>query len=44
MMKRFPVTSITRDKEYDITSGTPGSKILYFTANLTVKQRLLPFC
>lgn len=33
MMKRFPVTSITRDKEYDITSGTPGSKILYFTAN-----------
>ena len=31
--KRFAVTSITRDKEYDITQGTPGSKILWFTAN-----------
>ena len=33
MMKRFPVTSITRDKEYDLTAGSPGSKVLYFTAN-----------
>ncbi len=33
MVKRFPVNSITRDKEYHITKGTPGSKILYFTAN-----------
>ena len=32
-MKRFNVTSLTRDKEYDLTQGTPGSKILYFTAN-----------
>ena len=32
-MKRFNVTSITRDKEYDITTGTKGSKLLYFTAN-----------
>ena len=31
--KRFPITSITRDKEYDITGGTPGSSILWFTAN-----------
>lgn len=31
--KRFAVTSITRDKEYDITQGTPGSKILWFTVN-----------
>lgn len=31
--KRFAVTSITRDKEYDITQGTPGSTILWFTAN-----------
>jgi len=31
--KRFSVTSITRDKEYDITQGTPGSAILWFTAN-----------
>ncbi len=32
-VKRFAVTSITRDKEYDITKGTKGSKVLYFTAN-----------
>jgi topoisomerase-4 subunit A len=32
-MKRFSVTSITRDKEYDLTSGSKGSKVLYFTAN-----------
>lgn len=31
--KRFPVTGITRDKEYDLTQGTAGSRILYFTAN-----------
>ncbi len=31
--KRFAVTGITRDKEYDITQGTPGSKILWFTVN-----------
>ena len=31
--KRFAVTSITRDKEYDITPGTPGSSILWFTVN-----------
>lgn len=33
MMKRFPVTSITRDKEYPLTAGSPDSKVLYFTAN-----------
>ena len=32
-IKRFNVTSMTRDKEYDLTQGTPGSKIMYFTAN-----------
>jgi topoisomerase-4 subunit A len=32
-MKRFAVTGITRDKEYDLTSGTKGSRIEYFTAN-----------
>ncbi|MFY0643116.1 MAG: DNA gyrase/topoisomerase IV subunit A [Bacteroidia bacterium] len=31
--KRFSVTSITRDKEYFVTKNTPGSKLLYFTAN-----------
>lgn len=31
--KRFNVTGITRDKEYDLTKGNPNSKVLYFTAN-----------
>ena len=31
--KRFAVTSVTRDKEYNITQGTPGSQILWFTVN-----------
>ena len=33
MIKRFNVTAITRDKEYDITKGTPRSKLVYFSAN-----------
>lgn len=33
MVKRFSVLGITRDKEYHVTKGTPGSKVLYFTAN-----------
>ncbi len=32
-VKRFSVTSITRDKEYDLTQGKKGSEVLYFTAN-----------
>lgn len=32
-IKRFNITSITRDREYDVTQGTPGSRIVYFTAN-----------
>ena len=31
--KRFNITSVTRDKDYDITSGTEGSRIEWFTAN-----------
>lgn len=31
--KRFNVTSVTRDKEYDITTGVEGSRIEWFTAN-----------
>lgn len=31
--KRFNVTGITRDKEYDLTKGSPKSKVLYFTSN-----------
>ncbi len=33
MAKRFPVTAVTRDREYDLTMGSPKSKILYFSAN-----------
>ncbi len=32
-IKRFNVSSVTRDREYDITAGTKGSRVLYFTAN-----------
>jgi len=32
-MKRFAVNGITRDKEYDLTQGTSGSRVLYFSAN-----------
>ena len=32
-MKRFSVTGVTRDKEYNMTMGTEGSRILYFSAN-----------
>ena len=45
--KRFAITSVTRDKEYDITTGQEGSKIVWFTANHngeaeTVKIQLRP--
>ena len=45
--KRFAVTSVTRDKEYDITTGEPGSQIVWFTANHngeaeTVRVQLRP--
>lgn len=32
-IKRFFVTSVIRDREYDLTQGTPGSEVIYFTAN-----------
>ncbi|CAM3984087.1 DNA gyrase/topoisomerase IV subunit A [Mucilaginibacter galii] len=32
-IKRFSVVGVTRDKEYDLTKGTKGSKVLYFSAN-----------
>lgn len=40
-IKRFAVTGVTRDKEYDITQGTPGSKILYFSANLNAEAEVI---
>lgn len=46
-MKRFHITGITRDKEYNITQGIPGSKVVWFSANPngeaeTVKVTLKP--
>ncbi len=32
-MKRFAITGITRDREYDVTQGAPGSRICWFSAN-----------
>ena len=32
-IKRFNITGITRDRENDLTQGTPGSKVMYFTVN-----------
>lgn len=40
-MKRFAVTGVTRDKEYDLTKGTPGSKIMYFSANPNGEAEIL---
>lgn len=40
-MKRFNVTSITRDREYDVTRGAAGSRILYFTANMNGEAEVI---
>ncbi|MDR2653274.1 MAG: DNA gyrase/topoisomerase IV subunit A [Prevotellaceae bacterium] len=41
MMKRFAVTSVTRDREYDLTKGTANSQILYFSANANGEAEIL---
>jgi topoisomerase IV subunit A len=48
-VKRFPVSGVTRDKNYDLSRGNKGSKVLYFTANpngesevVTVNLKPLP--
>ncbi|WP_282918531.1 DNA gyrase/topoisomerase IV subunit A [Porphyromonas macacae] len=40
-IKRFNVTSMTRDKEYDLTPGKEGSKIIYFTANMNGEAEIV---
>lgn len=40
-MKRFAVPSVTRDKEYNMTQGTPGTRILYFSANPNGESEVL---
>ncbi|MFK7980565.1 MAG: DNA gyrase/topoisomerase IV subunit A [Saprospiraceae bacterium] len=49
MVKRFNIKAITRDKDYDLTKGSKGSKLHYFTANPNgegevVKIQLTPGC
>lgn len=41
LMKRFAVTSLTRDREYDMTRGTKGSKIWWFSANPNGEAEIL---
>ncbi|MDB5282922.1 MAG: type topoisomerase gyrase/topo topoisomerase subunit [Bacteroidota bacterium] len=40
-VKRFNVTGVTRDKEYDLAQGTAGTKILYFTANQNSESEIV---
>jgi len=40
-IKRFAVNGITRDKEYDITQGTAGSKVMYFTVNPNAEAEVI---
>ncbi|MFT6871516.1 MAG: topoisomerase-4 subunit A [Roseivirga sp.] len=41
MVKRFQVLGVTRDREYDLTKGERGSKMLYFTANPNGEAELI---
>jgi len=40
-IKRFAVNGITRDKEYDVTQGTAGSKVIYFTSNPNAEAEVI---
>ncbi|HPH63767.1 MAG TPA: DNA gyrase/topoisomerase IV subunit A [Paludibacteraceae bacterium] len=40
-IKRFAVTGVTRDKEYDVTQGKEGSRILYFSANANAEAEVV---
>ncbi len=41
MIKRFQVSSVTRDKEYDLTTGVKGNKVYYFSANPNGENELV---
>lgn len=43
-VKRFCVTGVTRDKVYDLTKGTVGSRILYFSANPNGEAEIIKIC
>ncbi len=40
-IKRFAVTGVTRDREYDLTKETPGSRIMYFSANPNAEAEVI---
>ena len=40
-IKRFAVNGITREKDYDITQGTSGSKVVYFTVNPNAEAEVI---
>ncbi|MDR3652317.1 MAG: DNA gyrase/topoisomerase IV subunit A [Paludibacter sp.] len=40
-IKRFAVNGITRDKDYDVTQGTAGSKVIYFTTNPNAEAEVI---
>ncbi len=40
-IKRFAITGVARDKEYDMTQGKPGSRILYLTANFNGEAEVI---
>lgn len=40
-VKRFQVTAVTRDREYELTKGNSGSKVLYFTANPNAEAEIV---
>ena len=43
-VKRFYVTGVTREKVYDLTKGTSGSRVLYFSANPNGEAELIKVC
>ncbi len=43
-VKRFNVTGVTRDREYNLTKGTSGSRVLYFSANPNGEAEIIKVC
>lgn len=43
-VKRFFVTGVTRDKQYNLTKGTAGSRVLYFSANANGEAEVIKVC
>lgn len=43
-VKRFNVTGVTRDKQYNLTKGTTGSRILHFSANPNGEAEVIKVC